>query len=68
VERTTGRVGVHALAEEVAPEELVAAERAGDVDLLGADAHDLLAVEELLGNASSQATKKVTLAINNDNL
>ena len=68
VERTTTRVSVHALAEEVAPEKLVALEGTRHVELLSADADDLLAVEKFLGNETSQATKEVTLAVNDDNL
>ena len=66
--RTTAGVGVHALAQVVSPEHLVAEEGTRDVDLLSADAHDLVAVEELLGEHTGQATEKVALAINNDDL
>lgn len=45
---------------------LSAEEFAGDVEGLGADDDDLLAVEELLGNDRGQATEEVALAVNDD--
>lgn len=46
---------------------LGAEEFAGDVEGLGADHNDLLAVEELLGHDTGEATKEVALAVD-DNL
>jgi len=61
-------VGVHATAEESLELELVAEQRARDVDLLSANQNDLLAVQELLGDIRSQAAHHVALAIDNDDL
>lgn len=44
--------------------QLVAEERAGDVDELGSDNNDLLAGEELLGQGGGETTEKVSLAVN----
>jgi len=68
VEGTTAVVGLRALAEESVVLELVADQAAGDENILGADHHDLLALEELLGHNGGQATEKVTLAVNDDGL
>ena len=46
---------------------LGAEELAGDVELLAANDHDLLAVQQLLGDSGREAAKKVALAID-DNL
>lgn len=46
---------------------LSAEELAGDVELLASHDNDLLSVEELLGHGRGQATKEMTLAID-DNL
>lgn len=45
---------------------LGAEELARDVERLAADNDDLLAVKELLGHDTSEATKKVALAIDDD--
>jgi hypothetical protein len=45
---------------------LRAEELARDVEGLAADNHDLLAVEELLGNNAGKTAKQVALAIDND--
>lgn len=41
-------------------------ELAGDVKGLTSHDDDLLAIEQLLGNSAGQATKKVSLAVNDD--
>lgn len=41
-------------------------ELAGDVEGLTSHDDDLLAIEQLLGNSAGQATKKVSLAVNDD--
>lgn len=45
---------------------LRAEELAGDVESLTSHNDDLLAVEQLLGNSAGQATKEVSLAVDND--
>ena len=42
--------------------------RTSDVDLLAADADDVLASKQLLGDDGSESTEQVTLAVNNDAL
>mmetsp|Transcript_47828 Transcript_47828/g.87948 ORF Transcript_47828/g.87948 Transcript_47828/m.87948 type:complete len:207 (-) Transcript_47828:112-732(-) len=64
VEWTTTRVGVHLLALKVCVLELVAEERAGDVDVLGAQACHMLTVEEFLGYNGCESAEQVSLAIN----
>jgi hypothetical protein len=41
-------------------------EFAGYVEGFAADDHDLLTVEQLLGHSASQATQKMSFAINDD--
>ena len=41
-------------------------ELAGDVEGFTSHDDDLLAIEQLLGNSASQATKEVSLAVNDD--
>lgn len=41
-------------------------ELAGDVEGLTSHDDDLLAIEQLLGNSAGQATKEVSLAVNDD--
>ena len=57
---SAGGVGVHALVDVVLEFEVVAEERAGDVDLLAAHDHDLLAGEELLRDDGGEAAEEVT--------
>ena len=45
---------------------LCAEELARDVEGLGADDDDLLAVQKLLGHDGRQATEEVALSVNND--
>ena len=45
---------------------LGAEELARDVESLTSHDDDLLAVEQLLGNSAGQATKEVSLAVNDD--
>lgn len=47
--------------------QLSAEELAGDVEGLGADDNDLLAVEQLLCDNTGESTEEVTLAIDDDN-
>ena len=68
VEGAVGRVGVRALAQFVKELQLVAVERARDVDVLAADGHNTLAGEELLGDDGRQPTEQVVLAVNNGDL
>ena len=42
--------------------------RTGDVDLLAADADDVLTSQKLLGDDGSESTEQVTLAVNDDAL
>lgn len=57
-----------ALVEIVLVPDLVAEEGTRDVDLLAADDDDTLAVEDLLGDGGGQATHKVTLTVNDNDL
>lgn len=43
-------------------------EGAGNVELLGTDNDDTLAIEDLLGDNGGQTTQEVTLTIDNNNL
>ena len=45
---------------------LRAEELAGNVERLGADNNNLLAVEQLLGDNAGESTEEVTLAVNDD--
>lgn len=47
---------------------LVAEERSAHVDLLAADDHHLLAVQQLLGHGGSETTEQVALAVNGHDL
>lgn len=62
------RLGVHPLAEEAEVLHLLADEAAGQADLLAADHHDLLAVEELLGDDRGQAAEHVVARVHHDAL
>jgi len=68
VERTVLRVGVGALVLELEVLELVAHERTSHHDALGADTHDFLTVQQLLGDHRGQTTKDVVTAINDNTL
>mmetsp|Transcript_173191 Transcript_173191/g.421274 ORF Transcript_173191/g.421274 Transcript_173191/m.421274 type:complete len:216 (+) Transcript_173191:80-727(+) len=67
VEWSLPGVGVHLLALEVRILQLVAVERTGDVDVLSADARDMLAVQQLLCERGCKPTQQVAAAVN-DNL
>lgn len=56
--KTGGRIGIE---RTLRTEEL-----AGDVESFTSHDDDLLAIEQLLGNSASQATKEVSLAVNDD--
>mmetsp|Transcript_9102 Transcript_9102/g.20621 ORF Transcript_9102/g.20621 Transcript_9102/m.20621 type:complete len:214 (-) Transcript_9102:22-663(-) len=60
------RVGVHVLAPEVRVLQLVAVERARDVDVLRAHADHVLAVEQLLAERRGQAAQQVAAAVHDD--
>lgn len=45
---------------------LSAEELAGDVEGLTADHNDLVAIQQLLGDSAGQATKEVSLAVDDD--
>ena len=68
VDGPVGRLGVHPLAEEAEVLHLLADEAAGHADLLAADHHDLLAVEQLLGDNRGEAAEHVVACVNHDAL
>mmetsp|Transcript_36410 Transcript_36410/g.73412 ORF Transcript_36410/g.73412 Transcript_36410/m.73412 type:complete len:215 (+) Transcript_36410:136-780(+) len=59
-------VGVHVLPLEVGVLELVPVQRTRDLDVLSADAYDVLTVQQLLGKSGSQAPEQVATAVHND--
>lgn len=63
---TMGGPDVRALLQERKVLQLVAEERAGDVDLLATDHNEALAVEDLLGDDGSQTTEKVAATIDDE--
>ena len=68
VDGPVGRLGVHPLAEEAEVLHLLADEAAGHADLLAADHHDLLAVEQLLGDDRGEAAEHVVARVHHDAL
>ena len=68
VDGPVGRLGVHPLAEEAEVLHLLADEATGHADLLAADHHDLLAVEQLLGDNRGEAAEHVVACVNHDAL
>jgi hypothetical protein len=61
VERTSGRLDVTTLAQEGQVLQLRAMEVAGDIDLLAANHHDLLAQKKLFGNCRRESAENVAL-------
>ena len=68
VDGPVGRLGVHPLAEEAEVLHLLADEATGHADLLAADHHDLLAVEQLLGDDRGEAAEHVVARVHHDAL
>jgi len=64
---TAGRVVTGHLAEVGVVLELRAEELSGNVEGLGADDHDLLAVQQLLGHNGRKTAKEMALAIDHNN-